>query len=591
MLAALLLTLSADWSLDVTPAGGETTRAADAAFAADGVRVGETLTPWGALSKVAPRPAADPKAASFRLIEEDGSLSVTKSEGSAKFRKGYHRLHVAYLRPLGLDGPASLTLEVKGPPFPDWQQVPASLLYRPREADTWTDENQPVALDDDGFRPPDKPKSLQRGLTVRLHRWETAGPRAADPPEEIADVPSLPVAAESSASGVGVPTKVGEEELPPEGGYAALLSGLVRIPRDGEYAFRLTADAMARLSVGRPPADEAALTAPADPETAWRADLALGGRLVGPLLGFDGEDFRVRVAQAGRELDVPAGRALVRELWRLGGEEGVDRIEEPADADTLYAAGRSGEVRGVSGRLKEIGEDGLTFELGGEDRTVPLERVRGVVLANTALNSGDAGDEGPVLLVDLHGPSRVPGRAGAGSDGLTLELRPLGTAGSVRLPPESVDEVRVDGGRSVRLAERPPRIEATPLLDLEPVVAVNASPGGRPLRSGGERFASGFGVGSRTRLTFAVDEGFETLTARVGLQSGEGEAGVVDVRVEAGGETLFERVGLTAADGAVPVRADVAGLDEVSLVVDFGDDSDAGDVVVWGEPTLTRGAE
>jgi hypothetical protein len=113
---------------------------------------------------------------------------------------------------------------------------------------------------------------------------------------------------------------------------------------------------------------------------------------------------------------------------------------------------------------------------------------------------------------------------------------------------------------------------------------------GDPLCVAGRTHGRGFGVHSRSRLTFRVPAGAATFRTLVGIDAscaGLAPQADVDVRISIGDRVLFEQQGLRLVHGAVDVGAlAVAPDDELTLEVDFGRGRDLADRVDWLSPVF-----
>ena len=97
---------------------------------------------------------------------------------------------------------------------------------------------------------------------------------------------------------------------------------------------------------------------------------------------------------------------------------------------------------------------------------------------------------------------------------------------------------------------------------------------------------------SRSEMRFAIPAGnwtrFEA-NVRIDPRLGDASLADVDVRVLVDDAVRFEHRGLNANAGSLPIAIDVAGGQTLSLVVDYGQNLDAQDSVVWERPALVRG--
>ena len=115
---------------------------------------------------------------------------------------------------------------------------------------------------------------------------------------------------------------------------------------------------------------------------------------------------------------------------------------------------------------------------------------------------------------------------------------------------------------------------------------------GAPLRIGGIRFQKGLGVHSRSRLSYALDGRYRAFHASIGI-SDEVDTlpanGRVVFRVLVDGKIAYKSPVVSSEDAALSIPAvDLTGARSIALEVDFGDDSDAGDRAIWGNPILLR---
>ena len=109
---------------------------------------------------------------------------------------------------------------------------------------------------------------------------------------------------------------------------------------------------------------------------------------------------------------------------------------------------------------------------------------------------------------------------------------------------------------------------------------------GLPLRIGSEEFDRGIGTHAPSRITFDVPDGCTVFLSDVGLDEEVGDQGTVVFEVFGDG-TLLTTSGLVfATDEAIPLAADVEGVNELELVVTRGGDGNAFDHADWGDARL-----
>ncbi len=121
---------------------------------------------------------------------------------------------------------------------------------------------------------------------------------------------------------------------------------------------------------------------------------------------------------------------------------------------------------------------------------------------------------------------------------------------------------------------------------------VNASNGergahdGLPIVIGSDAFDHGIGAHAPSRITLDLQGRCTVFLADVGLDEEVGDAGSVVFEIWADGERLATSGLVRGPQVAVPLAADVTGLDAVALVVTAGGDGNAFDHSDWGDARL-----
>jgi hypothetical protein len=111
---------------------------------------------------------------------------------------------------------------------------------------------------------------------------------------------------------------------------------------------------------------------------------------------------------------------------------------------------------------------------------------------------------------------------------------------------------------------------------------------GNPLTASGVVHERGVGTHSRTELTFDLAAQFLTFLADVAIDDETKGAGSATVSVTGDGRALLAPT--EVAGGAKPrrVKLDVTGVRQLTLLVDYGKNEDAGDHVDWLDARLIR---
>lgn len=94
---------------------------------------------------------------------------------------------------------------------------------------------------------------------------------------------------------------------------------------------------------------------------------------------------------------------------------------------------------------------------------------------------------------------------------------------------------------------------------------------------------------SASRQTWSLSQRFNRFRTVVGMDDSAGHGGLVDVSIEADGEVIWQSKGVTGSQPPVSTGwLDVSAVDQLTLVVDFGDRADVLDRVNWCDPLLLR---
>lgn len=531
------------------------------------------------------------------VIDDDGRDRVTSNFGKIKLRKGHHRFELAYAHTaaIGRDD-VTLQLDYKAPGTSSWTEVPESMLQKQTDW-RWADETLSPGFDDEGFRLPDQPTEVTPAVKLRKLSWHNFSAA----PSRVVDLKHIPLHRYSGSRKIWSFDVSVNDAIVPE--IAGVFSGLLNIPEDGEYRFRLKSDGVAALYIGyRGPRIQERVHV--YPEDSWTAKLAYGGKVVGPLTAIESDLLRFDLPHGPSKgspsiVKLPVARSIVHSIVRLGiNESSLPPVAAEPTQDILYATGGSGSIRGIAGSVTGTKDGKLAFDLGGEERTVPLDRVQAIQFAKTEYTSGKP-PASPVLFVDLFGVNSVPSRIVKNVDNWEFDFASIGHSNTNAnadkpAPPTfrmKADELRgfhVYGGGAFRLNDLTPTITRTPLFELPPVFSVDQSPNGQPLKIGRTQFESGYAIGPKTTLEYALGGAFKTLRTTIGLQAGESKSGAATVRVFVDDDLRFENTNLTSDDEPTEISVNILGCDRLTLEVDFGPQFDVDDVVVIADSELLR---
>ncbi len=313
------------------------------------------------------------------------------------------------------------------------------------------------------------------------------------------------------------------------------------------------------------------------------------GRLQGNVLRLSGE---VIVLETSWKAEVEVPLLHVRGVWfgnsgPSGARAEFDKqLTAPVADDAILLTAPDKSLAQIAGDVLGLADDRLQVRYEGEERSIKRERLLGLVFAAHARALPFAGVYQSFLLAQ--GQS-FAGRW-VGVQGAELEIE-MPWQARWRLPASAVGQARIRNGRLVSLADMEPvSVEETSYFSR--VVPWQREQGfdGAPPAMKGKQPLRALAVHSRCVLHYALDEQFEKFRTTVGFDDSSQGRGRVVCRVMADGRELFAQADLRADQDPVAVDVDVKGAKQLTLEVDFGENEDIGDRVLWTEPRLFRAA-
>lgn len=250
------------------------------------------------------------------------------------------------------------------------------------------------------------------------------------------------------------------------------------------------------------------------------------------------------------------------------------------DQDTLILANDR-----VQGEIDGIANGKVNIKLGGKSVPVDLSRISALAFAQKGRGAEDR--PGLRMGLDLGGGERITGQWVA----LTPDLLTVKTewGANVEVPVASLSRLEVKNGKLVYLSDlKPAELRLVPYLDGSFTLGKDVSAGGRPLRLSGKAFSRGLGTHSRSDVTYALDGGFQTFAATLGIDDAVGAAGSVIFRVYGDDKPLFESPVVRGGDTPIELKLPVKGVLLLRLEVDYADGGDAADQADWADARLLR---
>jgi hypothetical protein len=316
--------------------------------------------------------------------------------------------------------------------------------------------------------------------------------------------------------------------------------------------------------------------------------LANGDRIPIESPRLDGERLNFKNDDLGGETSLPM--AAIAVLWRTAPDRTDDAITlrrrlitQTRKRDTVLL--RNGDV--LSGDLSSLSGDEVVLD--ADKRTVKAPFAQVAALSLNSELTDKLQPKGPCAHVVLvNSGARLTLTSATCRDG-TLEGQTAFGA-RLRVPLERVAALDVQGGRAVCLSDMAASAyEYFPYLDERWPLVRDGNAAGHDLQVGGSTYARGIGLHGPCRVSYRLDGAYRRFEALVGLDDADGAEGDVRVRVLADGKEVDSASReLRHSDGAVPVTISVAGVKELTLVVELGRGGNVQDLVDWVDARLIR---
>jgi hypothetical protein len=279
------------------------------------------------------------------------------------------------------------------------------------------------------------------------------------------------------------------------------------------------------------------------------------------------EDLRVYLpAREGRTAS-QAAEELEKLLAKVG------------STDTVYMT--SGDV--VGGVVDSLGPETLGFGCKMGKLKLATATLAGLTFSNTLKPYAEpTGTYARLNLVD--------GSVLAGSVSSTGQKFSItGLAGKFEVARSDVASVDFANTKLVGLADLEPAfVKETGWFDHVWRWQRDRSVWGRPLTIGTWTYRRGIGMHAKCQLDYDLAGKYRMFLTDVGIDGETAGAGECVVVVYGDGKPLTEAMNVKGSTGPRQLRLDVSTVKRLSLLADFGDNTDAGDHVTWGNARLVK---
>ncbi|HZZ29938.1 MAG TPA: NPCBM/NEW2 domain-containing protein [Pirellulales bacterium] len=260
------------------------------------------------------------------------------------------------------------------------------------------------------------------------------------------------------------------------------------------------------------------------------------------------------------------------------------RCAKPSSDDLAIVLAKDGKLAEIAGRIKQWEGHQLRFVYEGEEHAIPGDRLQALVFA--AHPSAHVARTAQQVLVLTEGDT-LSGLWQSLADGKVVLRMPWDAQWEI--PIENISEIRTRNGNLVQLSDQQPvAVEQTPYFGRLLAYHRDETLDDAPLKMKGKIYSKGLAVHSRCLLSYALDGQFATFKTTVGFDEATGTHGNVVCRVLADGKELFNRPDLRGDQDPQTLELSVQGAKLLTLEIDFGENEDIHDRVIWAEPRLYR---
>ena len=312
--------------------------------------------------------------------------------------------------------------------------------------------------------------------------------------------------------------------------------------------------------------------------------LAAGGLVYADRLTI-GNDV-VELESAGRDETIPL-EIVQAVVWQLTDQTEKQVGARSSEMDTVVVETGSGE-RVVQGVLEGVDGSHVKIQYQGESRKIAKSKVRALILADLQMPAA----EGVKATVRTASGWVVTGAIEKLEQGY-LHLSPV--AGRlISLPLQDILSIKVQSDRVAYLSDMEPvDVQQRPDFTVPRTWKRNRSIEGNPLTlkdpsTGQTRvYAQGLGTQAYTALAFENKGGFDRFQATVGIDAETLGNGDCELVVQGDGIQLWSKR-LRGSDPPELLSVDIAGMNEIVLIVKAGEQFDLADHVDWCEARFVK---
>ena len=329
----------------------------------------------------------------------------------------------------------------------------------------------------------------------------------------------------------------------------------------------------------------------AEKPTAW---IELTDESVLKATSFTVHKGTATVTLGGRQTEIPT--AALRKV-RFADPASSQSPAWPADvgngvtSDLLSVRTKDGGVDFLEGVVGDITNENVVFQSQGE--TVPAKRTKidGMIYYHKA---DEKAPEAQCIVEDASGNRLCAKSVSLADDVLQVETS---AGATVSVPWSNIARLDYSAGKVVFLSDLEPQSMLwTPYFDFgtaAPALAQYYAPrrdvglDRQPLRLAGQTYSKGLALASRTEISYRLPAGVKKFKATAGIDDSVREVGRVQLTISLDGKKLFDKA-ITGKQPPVELDFDVAGAKRLSILVDYGADSDVGDFLDLADARMLK---
>lgn len=252
--------------------------------------------------------------------------------------------------------------------------------------------------------------------------------------------------------------------------------------------------------------------------------------------------------------------------------------------DHVLVLSKDGALTDIAGRITAINNASIKLVYQEQEKSIKLDRVQGVVLAHPQANPKW---NGPFQTFQMASGDQLSGKLVAIEEQL-LKFEPA-WGGVLELPRSAIEEIRGRNTKMMNLSELTPvSVEQTAYFDrLLPFLRDKAW-NSRPLKVAGRTYQRGLATHSKTILIYDLGGEYAAFRALVGFDEEGGDRGRVALKILGDERELLKNPDFRATDKPLTLDLPIKGVQQLRIEVDFGEDEDVGDRLIWANARLYR---